>query len=70
MGIAWKQLSSFGSELIKCSLVKRTLLTCSDMMVTQLQASKYIEIGKWQVGKILLFFSLEESDYFFTFWLF
>lgn len=56
MGIVWKHLDSFGSELIKCSLVKRALLTCSDMMLTQLQASKYIEIGKWQVEKNLLFF--------------
>lgn len=45
MGIVWKQLSSFGFELIKCSLVKRTLLTCSDMMLIQLQALQYIEIG-------------------------
>lgn len=26
------------------------------MMLTQLQASQYIEIGKWQAEKILLFF--------------
>lgn len=57
MGIVWKQLGSLGSELIKCSLVKRTLLTCSDMMLTQLQASQHIEIGNWQVEKNLLFFS-------------
>lgn len=57
MGIVWKQLSSFGFELIKRSLVKRTLLTCSDIMLTQLQASQYIEIGMWQAEKTSLFFS-------------
>jgi len=56
MGTVREELGSFGSELIKRRLARRTVLTCSNMMLTQWQASQHREIGKWQAEKILLFF--------------